>query len=151
MRIKYLTIFALPLFLFCKNSSNKQYTMPNVNNLTYRFIQGDSTDVANYFNLENKLLFSIRYYKSGQIKDHCVYFDEDTIVELDTVTLEEKETVVSTIDCRDYYKNGKTKYISSYEKGKKTGIWMYFDTMGNHIKTENYNNDTLVYSKIYKD
>jgi hypothetical protein len=91
MKVKYLTIIlTLFLFTFCKNSNDNFHYLPNTNNLIYRFIEGDSTDVAYYCNLQNQQLFSIKYYKSGQAKEYCVYFEADTVVELDSVTLEEK-------------------------------------------------------------
>lgn len=43
-------------------------------------------------------------------------------------------------EVKQWHPNGQLKVAGRYEKGRQTGIWIQYDSLGNEIKRENYGN-----------
>jgi antitoxin component YwqK of YwqJK toxin-antitoxin module len=96
----------------------------------------DSTGVhatTLYYNNEGIIDSIAWYFRSGKCRGIENIFRFDTVpCNWDTgLTVEECEMTVATGHEIDYYANGRKQAEGDYSKGKKDGVWNYFDSLGN--------------------
>ena len=52
-------------------------------------------------------------------------------------------------DYKEFHPNGTVKIIGQLLDGKKKGDWVSFDSLGVKVRVSTYQNDTLIYRKIF--
>jgi antitoxin component YwqK of YwqJK toxin-antitoxin module len=173
-KLKYAILISLLLLTDCKNENRAHSALSNGGILdTVRTFddQGRVTSVTPFKNgkkdgmyigyYSNKDTFSIAFYKDGELRDSALQFYPNkqisSILYFDSlgrciplaklfydngglkqyVNMDGSETIF-------FYRDGAIQLKSYYQNRRKNGKWIYYTPDGAVLKTEKYENDSLV-------
>ena len=88
------------------------------------------------------------FYENGSMKSKCEFAAMDTLVVVDPVEGADSMVIYGPFTFyADYYVNGKPASYCRYKDGMKTWWWDTFDTTGKLLRTDFYENDSLIESR----